>query len=160
MSDWTTAGTLALGLAVVVLVGRRALGSRTSHPLPPRPPGIPLVGNVNGIDPDAPWKSFAEWATKYGTLQYVSSHVFYSTQHFHAGDLIYTRVFGQDIIIINSEKVAIDLLENRSTNYSDRPYSILNEKSVLVSVFSYIVNPESLFQVWCGFQLHYATVWR
>ncbi|KAF8553328.1 cytochrome P450 [Imleria badia] len=37
-------------------------------------------------------------------------------------------MLGKDILVINSDKVAKDLLENRSTNYSDRPYLILNEK--------------------------------
>ena len=45
------------------------------------------------------------------------------------GDLVYSRLLGKDIIIINSEKIAVDLLENRSRNYSDRPYLITNEMS-------------------------------
>ena len=44
-----------------------------------------------------------------------------------AGDLVYSRLLGKDIIIINSEKVAKELLENRSKNYSDRPYLITCE---------------------------------
>ena len=47
------------------------------------------------------------------------------------GDLIYTRVLGRDIIIINSEEVAKDLLENRSRNYSDRPYLATTSLQVL-----------------------------
>ncbi|KAG6371203.1 cytochrome P450 [Boletus reticuloceps] len=43
------------------------------------------------------------------------------------GDLVYSRLLGKDIIIINSEKIAKDLLEIRSKNYSDRPYLITNE---------------------------------
>ena len=45
----------------------------------------------------------------------------------HAGDLVYSRLLGRDIIIINSEKIAKDLLENRSKNYSDRPFLITND---------------------------------
>lgn len=44
-----------------------------------------------------------------------------------AGDIVYSRLMGKDIIILNSEKVATDLLENRSRNYSSRPYFITNE---------------------------------
>ncbi|KAF8548645.1 hypothetical protein OG21DRAFT_1516106 [Imleria badia] len=36
--------------------------------------------------------------------------------------MIYSRLLGKDIIIVNSEKIAQDLLENRSKNYSERPY--------------------------------------
>ncbi|KAI9567539.1 cytochrome P450 [Boletus coccyginus] len=103
---WTiTVSTVALA-CVVVLSARRYLWNtilRTSYPLPPGPRGLPFIGNVIGVNLDNPWLMYAEWAKKYG-------------------DLIYTRVLGRDIIIINSEEVAKDLLENRSRNYSDRPY--------------------------------------
>ncbi|KAN0084483.1 Cytochrome P450 [Tylopilus felleus] len=56
----------------------------------------------------APWLTYAKWAKVYG-------------------DIIYSRLLGNDIIIINSEKVARELLERRSLNYSDRPYLITNE---------------------------------
>ncbi|KAF8550832.1 cytochrome P450 [Imleria badia] len=108
MSDWTTTGTLALGCVVVLYMGRRVLGSRTAYPLPPGPPGLPWVGNIIGVDVNAPWLTYTEWARSYG-------------------DLVYSRLLGKDIIIINSEKIAKDLLENRSMNYSDRPYLITNE---------------------------------
>lgn len=38
-----------------------------------------------------------------------------------AGDLLYIEILGQKILVINSEKVAEDLLDKRSQNYSDRP---------------------------------------
>ena len=42
-----------------------------------------------------------------------------------AGDIVYTRALGQEIIILNSEELAIALLEKRSDKYSDRPvYSV------------------------------------
>ncbi|OJA15424.1 hypothetical protein AZE42_13001 [Rhizopogon vesiculosus] len=44
-----------------------------------------------------------------------------------SGDVVYTRLFLQDNIIINSEQVARDLLEHRSQNYSDRPEIATNE---------------------------------
>jgi len=37
------------------------------------------------------------------------------------GDLVYTKVFGQTILFVNSVEVAQDLLEKRSKIYSDRP---------------------------------------
>lgn len=43
------------------------------------------------------------------------------------GDLVYSRIFDQDVIIINSEKVAKALLEDRSSNYSGRPHLVTNE---------------------------------
>ena len=75
MSDWTTTGALAIGSVAVLYLGRRVLGSRDTYPLPPGPPGLPWVGNVVGVDTDAPWKTYAEWAKTYGRLQHVQFHV-------------------------------------------------------------------------------------
>ncbi|KAG1856466.1 cytochrome P450 [Suillus subluteus] len=44
-----------------------------------------------------------------------------------ASDMVYTKLFGQDNIVINSEEIARDLLENRSQNYSDRPEIATND---------------------------------
>ncbi|KAH7930182.1 cytochrome P450 [Leucogyrophana mollusca] len=71
-------------------------------PLPPGPSPLPIVGNVLGLNAEAPWLSYTEWGAVYG-------------------DLVYSRLLNQEIIIINSEKVARDLLDKRSYNYSDRP---------------------------------------
>ncbi|KAF9235266.1 cytochrome P450, partial [Melanogaster broomeanus] len=72
---------------------------------PPGPPPLPIVGNVRGINPNEPWLTYSEWSKVYG-------------------DLLYSRFFNRDIIIINSEKISKDLLEHRSNNYSTRPNMI------------------------------------
>ncbi|OJA16310.1 hypothetical protein AZE42_03381 [Rhizopogon vesiculosus] len=41
------------------------------------------------------------------------------------GEIVYSRLFSQDIVILNSERVARDLLERRSYNYSTRPPSLM-----------------------------------
>ena len=46
------------------------------------------------------------------------------------GGLVYTKLLGKDFIIINSVKVAHDLLEKRSAIYSERPYLPANELCV------------------------------
>ncbi|KAF8137299.1 cytochrome P450 [Boletus edulis] len=100
-SPWAGACALALvGILALVFVRRTVV-----CPLPPGPPGLPLVGNVVGIDTEAPWLTYTEWAKTYG-------------------DLVYTQLLGKHIVIINSEKVAKDLLERRSKSYSDRPLLI------------------------------------
>jgi len=40
------------------------------------------------------------------------------------GELVYSRLLNQEVIVINSEELAKDLLERRSSNYSDRPQII------------------------------------
>jgi hypothetical protein len=43
------------------------------------------------------------------------------------GDIVYSRVLGQHIIIVSSMQIARDLLEKRSAIYSDRPVLRTNE---------------------------------
>ena len=37
---------------------------------------------------------------------------------------MYLSAFGQGILVVNSQRVALDLLEKRSSIYSDRPRNI------------------------------------
>ncbi|KAG9315904.1 cytochrome P450 [Chiua virens] len=62
---WSTILAVAFGCIVVLNVGRRYLGKGKSHPLPPGPPGLPLIGNVIGINAAAPWLTYTEWSKKY-----------------------------------------------------------------------------------------------
>ena len=41
------------------------------------------------------------------------------------------RVLNQDIIVINSKKIAKDLLDRRSSIYSDRPYLATRQPCVI-----------------------------
>ncbi|OAX31860.1 hypothetical protein K503DRAFT_676534, partial [Rhizopogon vinicolor AM-OR11-026] len=60
------------------------------------------------LDTARPWLTYTAWGKIYG-------------------DIIYTRQLGIDIIIINSETVARELLNKRSAIYSDRPVIRTNE---------------------------------
>ncbi|OCH84102.1 cytochrome P450 [Obba rivulosa] len=51
---------------------------------------------------ERPWLQFAEWAKSYG-------------------DIMHLSVLGKSIIILSSPKAVSDLLDKRSSNYSDRP---------------------------------------
>ncbi len=42
-----------------------------------------------------------------------------------SGDVIYLNAAGQPIVILNSQKVAADLLDRRAGIYSDRPRNIV-----------------------------------
>ena len=39
----------------------------------------------------------------------------------HVGDVTYISALGQEMIVLNSSKAAVDLLDKRSANYSLRP---------------------------------------
>ncbi|KAH8977256.1 cytochrome P450 [Lactarius hatsudake] len=76
--------------------------------LPPGPKGLPFIGDVKHAS-DQGWLASPQRKDDYGELMYLS-------------------VFGQGILVVNSQRVAIDLLEKRSNIYSDRPrYISFNE---------------------------------
>lgn len=49
------------------------------------------------------------------------SSITYFYSYFFIGDIMYTNIFGQDIIIVNSVEIATELVDKRSNIYSDRP---------------------------------------
>ncbi|KAI0288698.1 cytochrome P450 [Russula brevipes] len=69
--------------------------------LPPGPKGLPLIGDVQHIADDK-WLMSPERRREYGEMMYISA-------------------LGQGLLVLNSQRVAIDLFEKRSTIYSDRP---------------------------------------
>ncbi|OAX35000.1 cytochrome P450, partial [Rhizopogon vinicolor AM-OR11-026] len=71
--------------------------------LPPGPTPTRSLRNVSDIKADAPWILYTKMRETYG-------------------DIVYISVLSMDIIVLNSEEVANELLEGRSRIYSDRPY--------------------------------------
>jgi len=98
--------TLAvLPISFVVITALRRLIATGQHK-PHRPPGptpFPVLGNVLSIDAQEPWLTYAEWRAVYG-------------------DLVFVRILDQEVVVINCQKIAEDLLDKRSRIYSDRPY--------------------------------------
>jgi len=121
---------LVLALALIALVSFVVVQSlqkkrdTKKHPLPPGPAPLPFVGNVIGIDPDHPWLAYTRWGTEYG-------------------EIVYSRLFSQDIVIINSERVAHDLLDRRSHNYSTRPPGLMHVLGFFAHDYSTVFLPYS-----------------
>jgi len=92
---------LCFASAGVYLV-KQAFSKKTPASYPPGPRGWPLIGNIRDIPQIKPWLTFAEWGKKYGDI----SHV---------------EVLGQHIIVVNSVKSAMDMLDKKGAVYSDRP---------------------------------------
>ncbi|KAG0700293.1 cytochrome P450 [Suillus ampliporus] len=105
-------GLEALLAAAVIGFALRSYLAKVKLPhgvqFPPGPASLPILGNVLQVDVSAPWVTYKSWGSQFGGL-------------------IYIRLFGQDNIVINSEEIARELLENRSHNYSDRPELATNE---------------------------------
>ncbi|KAH7922164.1 cytochrome P450 [Leucogyrophana mollusca] len=92
----------ALCLIPVALVWWPRQNKTNGLPLPPGPRPLPLLGNALQINVTQPWLTYAAWGRRYGGI-------------------VYSRLLGQDFIIINDEKIARALLDQRGAIYSDRP---------------------------------------
>jgi hypothetical protein len=63
------------------------------------------------------------------SVPFLSSFVLYLGLRWLApGDLVYLNTAGQPIIIINSPKAGVALLDRRAAIYSDRPCSIVGSE--------------------------------
>jgi len=77
---------------------------KSALPLPPGPNGRPIIGNLSELPTEQQWLKVTEWAQEYGEILHVS-------------------VFGQSLVYLNNYEVAMELLEGRSSIYSDRRVS-------------------------------------
>ncbi|KAI9452361.1 cytochrome P450 [Lactarius psammicola] len=77
------------------------LAQSSARKFPPGPRGLPLIGDVLHIA-DQEWLASPQRRDDYGEMMYISA-------------------LGKGVLMINSQRVAIDLLEKRSNNCSSRP---------------------------------------
>ncbi|KIJ28554.1 hypothetical protein M422DRAFT_235598 [Sphaerobolus stellatus SS14] len=83
----------------------RFRGPKFSYP--PGPKQLPIVGNFFDLPKQRDYETYYQWSREYGS------------------DIIYFRTLGKSTIILNSYKAATDLLERRSSIYSDRPPNVM-----------------------------------
>ncbi|OJA14108.1 hypothetical protein AZE42_09825 [Rhizopogon vesiculosus] len=100
--------------------------NRSHPPLPPGPPSLPIVGSIFSLDdPSRPWLSFNAWKSTYGGHNFGGNPLV--IPNCSLGDIIYTRLLNKPVVVINSEEVAKDLFDFRSSIYSDRLKSVVYE---------------------------------
>lgn len=63
--------------------------------------GKPVIGNLLDIPPKHSWLKFKDWADQYGPIFRLS-------------------IFGRNLVVVSTEKIANDLLRDRGNLYSSR----------------------------------------
>ncbi|KAF9558599.1 cytochrome P450 [Agrocybe pediades] len=76
---------------------------KASLPYPPGPKGQFLVGNIFDLPPHSEWVAYNRWCRELGS------------------DLVYLRVAGKGILVLDTLEAANDLFDKRSSIYSSRP---------------------------------------
>ncbi|KAG1745654.1 cytochrome P450 [Suillus lakei] len=87
---------------VGVCLVKQVIAKKNPAPYLPGPRGWPLLGNVLDMPRIKSWLTFAEWGKTYGGIT-----------HF--------EVLGRHIIVLNSVKTTMEMLDSKSTLYSERP---------------------------------------
>ncbi|KAJ6580680.1 cytochrome P450 [Mycena capillaripes] len=100
ISSWTFVITLLLVSAF------RWKRDRSKLPLPPGPKQLPIVGNLFDIPSKRQWETYLEWSKQLNS------------------DIIYLNAVGTSIVVLSSMDAVKELLERRSSLYSDRNYEI------------------------------------
>ncbi|KAH8782995.1 cytochrome P450 CYP621A2 [Diaporthe sp. PMI_573] len=102
-------------LALFTLVSSALLRSvalkarRKGLPLPPGPPTSWAFGHLNVVPKSSPEWQFTKWSKEYNS------------------DVLYFNMVVQNVVVLNSTKAAMDLLDKRGLNYGDRPRFVLFE---------------------------------
>ncbi|KAG5651409.1 hypothetical protein H0H81_008743 [Sphagnurus paluster] len=94
-----------LAIVVISYGAHHLLTARRKH-YPPGPAASLLIGNLMQMHGDHTEILFKEWAAKFG-------------------DIVYIRILNRPMVILSDLQATRDLLEKRSSIYSDRPRFVL-----------------------------------
>ncbi|KAK7682346.1 hypothetical protein QCA50_014551 [Cerrena zonata] len=98
---------------------RRLFKMRYLGPLPPGPKGLPLLGNVMDMPTAHEWLTFSKWVQQWGNI-------------------IHLNTLGQSIIVISSYEEAVEMLDRKSSIYSDRAVMVTADNIGLTPAASLI----------------------
>ena len=95
--------------------------SRARYPYPPGPTADPFIGHLRILLTDQLFEKFHDLAQIYGKCCSTAWTPTFADCH-TLGDVIHLWTPGRNIIILNSDKAATDLMHSRGAKYSSRPY--------------------------------------
>jgi hypothetical protein len=108
------ASLLSFTLYVVLRRKRR-------EPYPPGPKSLPLIGNLRDVPFKYQWLTYERWGRETGECILILIEAQGSFSFLYLGsEIVHAELFGIHVVVLNSEKVANDLLDKRSSIYSDR----------------------------------------
>uniref|UniRef100_A0A8H7Y6Y8 O-methylsterigmatocystin oxidoreductase n=1 Tax=Psilocybe cubensis TaxID=181762 RepID=A0A8H7Y6Y8_PSICU len=99
--------TLKIIVSLAIIYSLRMLVAKIRKPAYlPGPKRLPIIGNLLDMPESEGWVTYKRWKEQFG-------------------DAIYLEIFGSPIVVLNSYKACIDLLDKRADIYSDRPIGIM-----------------------------------
>ncbi|KAI0066588.1 cytochrome P450 [Artomyces pyxidatus] len=93
---------IALAVLTLLIATFDQQRRRRSLRHPPGPPALPILGNLFDVPRESSWLTYTEWAKVYG-------------------DITSVQVLGKTLVILNSARVAREILERKAAVYSGRP---------------------------------------
>jgi hypothetical protein len=141
--------------SIVLVVLAAALASLAVHlyssyrkaPLPPGPKPLPLIGNLFDMPRLDEYKTYAKWGKQYG-------------------DVVHVGILDMHIVVLNSFQAASELLDARSSIYSDRPFvPMLHEPTLYVTSmrsrdFALMRSSHSMDSNWSFGFMQYSARWK
>ncbi|KAF8219321.1 cytochrome P450 [Tricholoma matsutake] len=104
------ASGLSFTLALYLYFKRRSDESIDRLPLPPGPKKLPLIGNLLDMPSTFEWVTYHKWCKEFDS------------------DIIHLNVAGTSLVVLDTSEATTELLERRSSIYSDRArMPMLNE---------------------------------
>ncbi|KAJ7146600.1 cytochrome P450 CYP621A2 [Mycena epipterygia] len=113
-------GAICVAFFYFVALPRR----RRAAMFPPGPPRDLVIGHLRYMPSADSALVFHEWAKTYGSSFRLRRGPLFDSP---SGDVIHLQVLGRSIIILDTYQAAVDLLDKRGLNYSDRPNFTLYE---------------------------------